>query len=386
LDAKTVENEVFHLKAFIEYINKNDVDLDNVTDAVIKDFRDNEYIKVRNSANASKSIKSVQRTVNAKLRRAYLFLLWAQSVENACSPLMGPSGCAVTSTLPVSCNVLNRRQGRKTRYLRNNELYPLLFPNAGQRSRHGIQYEATEKDIEQLTNHFFATCSPYAAQRNILMMELASQVSWRRGSINSLTCDQFASLAFEDTDDDQVVVVPPSQKFGYERAFDVPFRLAFRVAEFIATCRRDLMKSHGWAETRTQGRVFLSEREGKPLNDSSISMLFGRGFRALGKPRGANVHSFRRKFANDLIEKEIQMRLELGLDTSALSVATSVSLRMGQSNPESLMPYVSSRLGRIAARQAQTKSSRLQTLEEENKALKEQMAKLRRYDGQRKGN
>lgn len=376
LGATTVENEIFHVKAFIEYLNKIRINLIDVTDAVLKDFRESEFKNVKKSSNASKSIKAAQRTVNAKLRRAYLFLLWAQTIEGACHQIMGPTGSPVTSTLPTSVQSTKQFQRYRTKYLRECEYYPMLFANTGQKSRHGTQYEATEQDIEQLSNYFYANCSIYAAQRNILMMELATHISWRRGSVNSLTCDQFANVTSEEIDDDQIVVVPPSQKFGYERAFDVPFRLAFRVAEFIVTARRDMMNSNGWRETKTQDRIFLSEREGTPLRNSTISTIFGRAFQTLGRPRGANFHSFRRKFANDLIEKEIHYRLEIGLDTSALSIATAVSLRMGQSSPESLMPYISSQLGRMASRQEQSKVCRLRDLEEENMALREQIAKL----------
>ncbi|WP_283445792.1 hypothetical protein [Noviherbaspirillum suwonense] len=211
-----------------------------------------------------------------------------------------------------------------------------------------------------------------------MMMDLACEVSWRRGAINSLTCDQFSRLDFLDSNHDDFIVIPPSQKFGYQRQFEIPFRLAFRVAEFITAERKQFLSHKGWSESRTQNRVFISEQGGEPLENQTISQIFGDAFKVLGCPRGANIHSFRRKFANDLIDEEILHRLELGLDTSEISIATTVAFKMGHSNPESLKPYINKRLSRIVKRHKKLKENRVQTLEDENRALKERIALMER--------
>lgn len=374
LDSKTVETEITHLKSLIEFLDRNSIPLTQMNDQVLASFRDEEVIKVKSSRNSSSSEKAAQRTVNSKLRRAYQFALWLQEVEQLNTSLIGPRYCQITSTLP---NKKSDGKAIQTFFLRQKENFPLLFRNTGSGSRHGLQYEATDEDVALITRYFSSTFSRYVAQRNILMMELARQVSWRRGSINSLTCEQFTKVAFEDFDDDQLLVIPASQKFGYERAFEVPFRLAFQVAEFIATERRELLREHGWSESNAQSRIFLSEKRGTPLSDATLSLIFGHAFRAIGrKRRGANIHSFRRKFANDVTDREIEDRLELGLDTGAQSVASSVAIKMGHKSPESLTPYINSRLSRAARRSADVKERRIQSLEEENRELKQRLAKL----------
>ncbi|MDT0359325.1 hypothetical protein RJO15_26305 [Herbaspirillum huttiense F1] len=265
-----------------------------------------------------------------------------------------------------------KRNGRYESGRKTGE-FPVLFDHAGE-GNGPTQYEATDEDVQLIAEFFDSQVSPYAAQRNILMMDLGCEVSWRRGAINSMTCDQFSRLDFSEVNHDSYIVIPPSQKFGYQRQFEVPFRLAFRIAQFIANERKDLLARKGLSEARTQGRIFISERDGTPLKNQSISAIFGAAFKTLGRPRGANTHSFRRKFANEEIDEEILNRLEMGLDTNELSIAMTVSFKMGQSNPESLTPYVNKNLDRMVKRHRKLKENRIQTLEDENRELKARIA------------
>lgn len=377
LDAKTVRNEISLLKGFCDYLDRHGLVYQDTSDAVLKSFRIEEFSLVVAAKNSSHSERTAKRTVNAKLRRTYKFLYWLQHSQQLVWNLIGPRDC------PVRSNYLPLSEGRKQmigdRYQnsRRSGEFPTLFAHAGESNR-PTQYEATEEDVQKIAEMFQSGLSPHAAQRNILMMDLGCEVSWRRGAINSLTCDQFSRLDFSAIHHDSYIVIPPSQKFGYQRQFDVPFRLAFRIAEFIAKERKDFLHLKGWSETRTKGRIFVSERDGKPLEDQSISAIFGAAFKALGRPRGANTHSFRRKFANEEIDQEILNRLEMGIDTNDLSIATTVAFKMGQSHPESLVPYVNKNLDRMVKRQRKLKENRIQTLEEENRELKERIAALER--------
>lgn len=51
-----------------------------------------------------------------------------------------------------------------------------------------------------------------------------------------------------------------------------------------------------------------------------------KAMRAAGAPRFAAVHALRRKFTNDEIEDETKHRLKAGSDTTAASIASSVSI------------------------------------------------------------
>jgi len=374
-DEKTIRNEVMLLKGFIEFLIRRRVSYQEVTDSFLVSFRDEEYGRVMAAKNSASSILTARRTVNAKLRRVYKFLFWLQHEQKLVVRLIGPLDCPVKSTYhPANEGRGGKARGRYGNGKSSSE-FPKLFDKSGKNGSR-TQYEATDEDVQQIAEMFHLQASQHAAQRNILMMDLACEVSWRRGAINSLTCDQFSQLDFSDANHDSYIVVPPSQKFGYQREFEVPFRLAFRVAEFIATERKDLLLRKGWSEARTNGRVFISEQGGNPLENGTLSLIFGNAFRALGSPRGANIHSFRRKYANDEIDDEILNRLELGLDTSEQSVATTVAFKMGQSSPDSLKPYVNKSLTRMVKRHKNLKENRLKTLEDENSDLKARIALL----------
>lgn len=375
LDEKTVRNEIFLLKGFCDFLDRRRLSYQDTTDSLLKIFRTEELALVMSAQNSSSAERTAKRTVNAKIRRAYKFLYWLQHSQKIVSNLIGPRNCPVKSNyLPANEGGGQKKMGRYESGRRSGE-FPLLFAHAGEASR-PTQYEATDEDVQRIAEMFLLQSSPHAAQRNILMMDLGCEVSWRRGAINSMTCDQFSRLDFSEANHDSYIVVPPSQKFGYQRQFEVPFRLAFRIAEFIANERKDFLLQKRWGEARTEGRIFISERFGTPLTDQSISAIFGAAFKKLGRPRGANTHSFRRKFANEEIDKEILNRLEMGLDTNEVSIATTVAFKMGQSNPESLEPYVNKSLDRMIRRHKKLKENRVQTLEDENRDLKLRIALL----------
>jgi hypothetical protein len=105
------------------------------------------------------------------------------------------------------------------------------------------------------------------------------------------------------------------------------------------------MLERGWTDKTTGGRLFFSFRNGRPLRDQTLSQIFGKALDDLGiDEHGANIHSMRRKYANDEIVREIDRRIAQGLDTSAASVAASVSITMGHSTPASIEPYTSQAL------------------------------------------
>jgi hypothetical protein len=143
-------------------------------------------------------------------------------------------------------------------------------------------------------------------------------------------------------------VVPASQKFGYQNSYDISIELAYRICGFIETYRAQIVESTGVSSDVAQDRIFLSSTTGRPLANNTISRIFGDAFRAIGAPPGAGLHSFRRTFAVDQIERSIGRRARYGLDTSAESIAADVAIEMGQLNPESLVPYVSRAQSRIA--------------------------------------
>ncbi|GAC1031681.1 hypothetical protein thsps21_25080 [Pseudomonas sp. No.21] len=177
------------------------------------------------------------------------------------------------------------------------------------------------------------------------MIEVANVVGLRRGSINSLTCSLFLDSVAQSEGIDDARLVPPSQKFGYQNEYEFPFTLVSNVLQFISGPLKEFKEDLGITDKVTKDRIFLSSKTGKPLTDRAITDIFSKALREIGVSSGS-IHGLRRKYANDEIDKEINYRIEKGLDTSVASICAAVSFRLGHASPESLHPYVSARLQR----------------------------------------
>jgi hypothetical protein len=208
-------------------------------------------------------------------------------------------------------------------------------------------------------------------------MHLATDTGLRRASINSLRCEQFERSKLEKCQSQTFRITPDHQKFGYTSNLEVPINIALRVCEFIETHRKDLLKSKGWDKRTTADRVFISERSGKPLQDQTISAIFHGPFAELEAPRGANIHSLRRKFANDCIEEELRARQLANFDTSTASVAAAVAIRMNHANPDSLSAYIDHAQSQLAKESRGPDATQNRQLKDENRRLKLKIAELK---------
>tara|TARA_Y100001938_G_C8074546_1_gene425167 strand:+ start:829 stop:2079 length:1251 start_codon:yes stop_codon:yes gene_type:complete len=362
LSSLTVRNMVYHVTPFLAWISENKILISHVGNHSIIKFRDDEQKRL--VKRIGDSAKAHKRTVNSRLVCVYQYLAWLQWKRPDYIKLIGPDG-QVTSNLVIDNAgkiIKSKRQAKG--------YYPLLFSDSGSSSRHRPAYEATDQDCDDIKTHFLGGQSSYIAARNILMMDVMSQISLRRGSVNSLRVSQFMVADDYFNKRDFLTVVPDSQKFGYQKPYKFPPMLTYKIQDFIETHRATLVEQKRVSVQDTQDRIFLSQTTGLPLSNSSVTGIFSSAFESIGVTERASAHAFRHKSANDKIHDEIWERKEAGLDTSDSSIAYSVSASLGQSNPESLLPYVS---------RAQIKLS--STLRKENlelKELREDNARLRK--------
>lgn len=364
LSELTIRNEIQHLCLFYNTCNQGKWNWYATSDRTISEFRTLDLNRL--IAKSKSPERSLKRVVNSHLVRAYRFLYWLQK-KNYISYLIGDENCQVRSDYSE-----NNRS-----YHSPKKDYPLLFPNTGTGSKHSTGYCASDNDLELLTDYFLRKFSPYIAQRNILIMEIANQIGFRRGSINSLLCAQFPIAEIDSSLEDSYFVQPPKQKFNVGLTYKIPILLAYRINSFIHVFRKELLESKGFKERDTQGHIFLSETSGTPLHNQTISEIFGDAFRATGKRWGRNaIHSFRRKFTNDDIVDQTNSRLALGLDTSDASVCSAVSLKLGQSNPDSVYPYVSRKQIELIHNHRVAVRHETEALINENLALKMRIAEL----------
>ncbi|MBF8178041.1 site-specific integrase [Herminiimonas contaminans] len=347
LSSKTVINEIVLLKSLFEFLIPN-FSIKNINDSLLLKFRDLELSRTLENKISRGSEVTARRTVNMKLRRAYLFIIWCQESQRLSSGSIGAYNCKVTAR----CDQIKGIKWRGG--FRNNATndFPLLYRKAQAGIGPDQGYFATDSDRSALGEYFARNGTTFTFTRNVLLMDIADAQGWRRGSINSLKCAQFSA---GEGSSEKIRIAPAKQKFGYGWFFEVEFALANRILNFINIERALLLAEMGWDEARTEDHIFISARNGKPLTDQAISRIFGNAFKVIGRPKGAGLHSFRRKFAECRVVDEIQRRLTLGMDTSALSIAASVAVELGHAHPESLKPYVSRSQSRLAGNRAKSK-------------------------------
>jgi hypothetical protein len=316
------------------------------TDHLIIEFREEEFSRILARASSNHETYAAKRTVNIKLIHIYHFLNWYQA-SSGCNGFFGGSkGTVTTSLKPEDVRMRGSKLNNGSMFSR----YPLLNRRVGQSSRQSRGYTATNEDRERIRQYFLENFTSYVAIRNILMMDIADKLGWRRGSVNSLSCEQFSETALEEMTGRGLPCVPAKQKNGYLDSFYVPQDLAFRIAAFINDTREELVKEMGWYRISKTGAVFISARDGQPLTNKAISRMFGHAFALIGAPKRAALHSLRTKFANDAIGAETRARVALGLDTSSESVSAAVSQDLGHRNPASIQSYVSANQTRLASR------------------------------------
>ncbi|MFM0089276.1 hypothetical protein PQR46_20440 [Paraburkholderia sediminicola] len=365
LNPRTVESRAYALKKWYQFLADEQIDALDVNDHVLRKFR--AHLMARQAANSSGDEQARRRTVNLDLRNIYSYYAWLQKHEEYGHGrrLLGPSASQITSSL-----VAERADGIAQAKHRR---YPLTFRNAGERSKHRLGFVPREEHRGALIEYFYETQSPSLAKRNCLIFEMAWRVGWRRGSILSLTTEQFSrELTLAATE--SIAVKPRSQKFGYSNCFHVDISLASRILDYIEHERHELVSQTGSRSVE----IFLNEKTGTPLSPRTVSCLFGDARKALGWPAGAGIHGWRRGFVNAYIEREMDARLELGLDTSGDTIAMSVAVALGQESLSSQAAYIRDAQRRIRGAATFRDKEEHARLADENAALVCENAKLRR--------
>lgn len=350
----TVEIRAHALARWYRYLDSCGIPFLEASDKVLKGFR--EFSLSIRSRNSSGNLQARMRSVNHEIRSVYLYYAWIQSHRQHSRGrrlIDGRQGQIRSHILESTCKARER--------------FPLVFRNAAEKSRHRLGFVPTEVHRAQLSAYFYRSFSNDVARRNCLIFELAWNVGWRRGSILSLTVDDFECL--RHCSDEELYITPRSQKFGHQHSFCVDFRTAAKVLNYIDNERRrvaDKLKVDC-------PHVFLSYRNGLALQASTVSTIFSRAREALGWPLGAGLHAWRRGFVNSFLELELDARLELGLDTSSESIAMSIAQRLGHENVRSQAAYVRNSQRKLRTSSSFVDREDLRKLSDENVELRRRL-------------
>lgn len=328
LSRLTLEKRVGQLINFWDFLLREKVPVEDLSDAVLARFRDDELRRILKRAASHGNELTARRTVNDKLGAVYAWLDWM--VESG-----RMSYCGVTREKKHT----NAHHGtRGVRYVANRS--PVAFRRTGSTSTSRTGYVASSATVDAIAGRFLAGKDIYSAHRNELILAIADAVGFRRGSIASLCTHQFERGELEQEQHSVILVRPRSQKFAYEHDFLFPVWLALRVCDFCDTYRTPLVSKKRASKEATQDRIFLSSRNAHPLTERAITQIFSKAMRAVGAPKGAALHAFRAKYANDQVEQEIEIRSKTGMDTSSTTIAAAVAMKLGHKNSNSIYSYV----------------------------------------------
>lgn len=224
-----------------------------LTDNSLASFRDDDLKAVLSNSRSRNNEAKAKDTVNGRLAGVYQWIWWLQNSRRLPTTVAGPSGCAVTAA-----EVRRSASGRKKPFRVTLDM-PLLFPDAARRGKHKTGFvatrETTDGAIEVLMSR---SSSEYRNLRDALIVDLATEVGLRVGSIVSLVDSDFDQAAIESTVDTTMLVTPKRQKLSYENSFEVPIWLALRVCSLIGL-RDELLESKEKGVTVTKGSIFINE-------------------------------------------------------------------------------------------------------------------------------
>ncbi|WP_417702235.1 hypothetical protein [Pseudomonas sp.] len=346
---KTIEGYAYNLAPWFVFLDEASLQVAEASDECLLKYK--EYLEWKHGVSRSAKIKA-----SRKLMAVYKFYHYFSSVRRDIFNLIGPSGCNITSSI-------TSHEDQSFNYL-----YPYCYRRIGRSSRHGVRWTPDQSHKCEL---FFALTvgNEYISRRNRLLVEIADEVGLRCGSILSLTTDQFPPLNESDLEKEFIYITPSSQKFGYSKPFPFLVELYLRIVAFIEGERRDLVIRFN----NSSDKIFLNYHTGKPLTQAGTSSLFSRLSRQLKWPNNSGLHSWRRKFAQDFNEKNIEDRRRLGLDTSHDALALDLAARMGHESIQSQRPYIERAMQRYISKRTKTFSAQLADYEAEIAHLQKQL-------------
>lgn len=97
LSALTVDQVTSNLVCFWKYLCSQGREIAQITDSVLKGFRETEFKLVMSAKSGKGKKRKAQVTVNQKLRDVYVWLWWLRERRSEWLHLIGPQDCTVRS-------------------------------------------------------------------------------------------------------------------------------------------------------------------------------------------------------------------------------------------------------------------------------------------------
>ncbi|MGO4479933.1 hypothetical protein AB4Z32_27215 [Massilia sp. 2TAF26] len=334
----TMRPVAYALLEFAKYLAREKLEWFDANEETIEGFRDAAY-EATVSSPTSRGEQTAKATTNIKLRIIYEFYLWADTEKLCNRPLIGwGKSFPIQSSLPLHRDEQNKWNGRARRK------FPKCYRGIGENSSNpGGQYWATNADLNDIEDRFYALQPAATAARNVLFMRIADQTGLRRGSINSLVASQFTDAAIERSMKSELkahAIRPKKQKLARNYYFEIPYALAWEVNRFLRNQYGDAMQNAAECQMNLDEMpVFISQTTGKQMTSKAWSGIFTEAFQAIGAPKGAGIHSIRRKFAEEWFRGRVQEFRDDGKPTDYQAVVAGLARVLGQDSKLSQEAY-----------------------------------------------
>lgn len=334
----TMRSVAYALLEFAKYLAREKLEWFDANEETIEGFRDAAY-KATVSSPTSRGEQTAKATTNIKLRIIYEFYLWADTEKLCNRPLIGwGKSFLIQSTLPLHRDEQNKWNGRARRK------FPKCYRGIGENSSNpGGQYWATNADLNDIEDRFYALQPAATAARNVLFMRIADQTGLRRGSINSLAANQFTDAAIERSMKSELkahAIRPKKQKLARNYYFEIPYALAWEVNRFLRNQYGEAMQNAAACRMNLDEMpVFISMTTGERMANKSWSSIFTEAFQAIEAPKGSGLHSIRRKFAEEWFRMKVQEFRDAKKPTDYPAVVAGLARVLGQDSKLSQEAY-----------------------------------------------
>lgn len=331
--AKTV-TDMTRLFTFLQLttINRDWLSMD---DKLLKEYRNWHLKQVQATEQYRGKVNQAKRTTNDALRRTYQFYRWAQE-EKLNLGLLGETA--------DGANIYSRLTTRHN-HKDNVGLYPLIYKQVGEGTRHRVPKSASEDDYKELVALIHSSSFSYIRARDALILRIINEQGQRPDAIDSLTIHDFSDEMIAETEkrgETKFWVTPQRQKMGYENGFGFDMKVLYSIQAYIKGARQTLLadKKQGCDE----GKLLLTKR-GLPLacGGRSITFRFCYLKKKLGWPTGKSIYAFRHKWMNELLDKEIRIAMEIGGDLSSDGIKGAVAKEAGHASLLSQESYIRAR-------------------------------------------
>ena len=356
------------LRNFWEFLEANDVEWTDVTDRILRNWRNRDRFQ-----------RAVEKdTCNEKLSLIYRFYCWAQS-ERYVSDMIGPRDRKDGTHPQIIIKFQRRGTKRSPSILSLGPEQAITSDLLFRVQRKPPKHVPTAEEMDRVYVRLSSQANEDLVVRNALLLNWAELEGLRRTEILSLKCCDIPNWEkiFQLQDEEAVYPLRIVGKGGKTRIVPLTHEMLAITRDYIDGERRAVFDRNMKPDP---GYIFISHRSGKKLCADYVTNLMSIAFK--GSEVDATLHRARARFLSRIVEQALDEGIDkFGFNFSHDTVLLKASEVAGHSNPSTLRYYLNLHLKRRAK---ETDAGRVHSLREKEivarRAFEHTNLRLRRLD------